>query len=43
VEEAAIVPNGYSRGSWLVKPWVSKYPLSAMVTHPWKDVVMEKH
>ncbi|NIM24770.1 MAG: hypothetical protein GTO65_10800, partial [Armatimonadetes bacterium] len=30
VEEAAIMPLTYERAHLLVKPWVSKYPTSAL-------------
>ena len=42
VEEAAIIPLYYGREHWLVKPWVSKYPLSPSRRF-WKDVVIEAH
>jgi ABC-type oligopeptide transport system substrate-binding subunit/class 3 adenylate cyclase len=44
VEEAAIVPISYLRGLFLVKPWVSRFPVSAMVRDCfWKDVIIEPH
>ena len=44
VEEAAIVPMSYLRALFLVKPWVSKYPLSAALGACfWKDVIIEPH
>lgn len=43
VEEAPIMP--LLHGCWpiLVKPWVSRYPVSAMGSWFWKDVVIEAH
>jgi len=43
VEEAAIMPLYYGRWHLLVKPWVSKYPTSAMGGAHWKDVIIEPH
>ncbi|MFQ5596349.1 MAG: hypothetical protein ACE5HA_19570, partial [Anaerolineae bacterium] len=43
VEEVPIVPFAYSRCHQLVKPWVRKYPVSAIRTWFWKDVIMEPH
>jgi oligopeptide transport system substrate-binding protein len=43
VEEAAMVPLLYRRSHLLVKPWVSKYPTSAIRAHFWKDVIIESH
>jgi oligopeptide transport system substrate-binding protein len=43
VEEAAIVPLTYEQWHLLVKPWVKKYPVSALVLRFWKDVVIEPH
>jgi ABC-type oligopeptide transport system substrate-binding subunit len=43
VEEAAIVPLTYGRMCLLVKPWVSRYPLSATGRWFWKDVIIEPH
>jgi ABC-type oligopeptide transport system substrate-binding subunit/DNA-binding SARP family transcriptional activator len=43
LDEAAIMPLSYERGHILVKPWVSKYPTSAINLHFWKDVVIEPH
>jgi hypothetical protein len=41
VEETAIMPLTYLRRHLLVKPWVSKYPVSASTTPFWKDVIIE--
>jgi oligopeptide transport system substrate-binding protein len=43
VEEAVIVPVGYGRDHFLVKPWVSKFPISAIQRWFWKDVFIEPH
>jgi ABC-type oligopeptide transport system substrate-binding subunit/DNA-binding SARP family transcriptional activator len=41
VEEAPILPLTYEQDHLLVKPWVSRYPTSAVQTSFWKDVVIE--
>jgi oligopeptide transport system substrate-binding protein len=41
VEEAPILPLTYERDHLLVKPWVSRYPTTALETSFWKDVVIE--
>ena len=43
IEEAVVLPGTYGRNHLLVKPWVSRYPTSAMATLSWKDVVLEPH
>jgi oligopeptide transport system substrate-binding protein len=43
IEAAAVLPLTYSRSHLLIKPWVTKYPLSAMNHWMWKDVVIEAH
>ncbi|MFQ6059596.1 MAG: ABC transporter substrate-binding protein, partial [Anaerolineae bacterium] len=43
LKEARIVPLTYVPSHLLVKPWVSKYAMSAMVTQLWKDTVIEPH
>jgi ABC-type transport system substrate-binding protein len=43
VDEAAIIPLTYYRIHLLVKPWVSKYPTSAIEVVFWKDVIIEPH
>jgi hypothetical protein len=37
------MPLLYQRLHLLVKPWVSKYPASAIRAHFWKDVIIEPH
>lgn len=43
IEEAALLPLMYSRLILLIKPWVTKYPTSAVNVYFWKDVVIEPH
>ncbi|MCP4540904.1 MAG: AAA family ATPase [Chloroflexi bacterium] len=43
VEEAPIVPLTYGQVHWLIKPWVSKCPISAVKFWYWKDVIIEPH
>jgi oligopeptide transport system substrate-binding protein len=43
VEEAAIVPLTYGREHLLLKPWVSRFPISAIRPWFWKDVIIEPH
>jgi oligopeptide transport system substrate-binding protein len=43
IEEAAIMPFTYGRLHLLVKPWVKKFPTSAIKWWFWKDVVIEPH
>jgi ABC-type oligopeptide transport system substrate-binding subunit/DNA-binding SARP family transcriptional activator len=43
IEEAVVLPGTYGRNHFLMKPWVSRYPTSAMATLSWKDVVLEPH
>ena len=43
IQEAMIVPLTYGRECLLVKPWVKKYPISALKYWFWKDVVIEPH
>jgi ABC-type transport system substrate-binding protein len=43
VDEAVIVPLTHSQAHLLVKPWVSKYPTSAIEVVFWKDVIIEPH
>jgi ABC-type oligopeptide transport system substrate-binding subunit len=40
VQEAAVLPLTYRRMHLLVKPWVSRYPTSAIKQWLWKDVVV---
>jgi ABC-type oligopeptide transport system substrate-binding subunit/DNA-binding SARP family transcriptional activator len=43
IAEAPIVPLLYPRYHLLVKPWVTKYPVSPMGIWFWKDVILEPH
>jgi oligopeptide transport system substrate-binding protein len=43
MEKAAIVPISYHRQHYLLKPWVKRYPTSALFSWFWKDVVIEPH
>jgi ABC-type oligopeptide transport system substrate-binding subunit len=43
VQEAAIMPFSYTRKHSLVKPWVRKYPASAVRWSAWMDVILEPH
>jgi oligopeptide transport system substrate-binding protein len=43
VEEAPILPLLYVRFHLLVKPWMRKYPTSAIKAWFWKDVIIEPH
>jgi ABC-type transport system substrate-binding protein len=43
VEEAPVLPLFYRRFHMLVKPWVSKLPMSAIKSRFWKDVIIEPH
>jgi ABC-type oligopeptide transport system substrate-binding subunit/class 3 adenylate cyclase len=43
VEDAPLMPLGYGRHQLLVKPWVSRFPVSPVNWQLWKDVVIEPH
>ncbi len=43
VEEVAIMPLTYKRLHLLVKPWVTKFPTSAVKWWFLKDVIIEAH
>ncbi len=43
VDESPILPLTYERDHLLVKPWVSRYPTSALRGSFWQDVVIEAH
>jgi ABC-type oligopeptide transport system substrate-binding subunit len=43
MEEAVIVPITYGRVHRLIKPWVKKFPINAINTFSFKDVVIEPH
>jgi oligopeptide transport system substrate-binding protein len=42
-EEVPIVPLLHPRWDMLVKPWLSRYPVSPMDYWFWKDVIIEPH
>jgi oligopeptide transport system substrate-binding protein len=42
-EEAPFMPVGYGRQYLLAKPWVSKFPASAIEYLFWKGVIIEPH
>jgi oligopeptide transport system substrate-binding protein len=42
-EEVPVLPLGYDRSHLLVKPWVKRYPISALGRTFWKDVILEPH
>jgi ABC-type transport system substrate-binding protein len=42
-EEAVVMPLTYGRYHLLVKPWVTRYPISPVSYVFWKDVVIEPH
>ena len=43
VEEAPFVPLAYDRSHWLVKPWVTAFPFSALGYLISKDAIIEPH
>jgi oligopeptide transport system substrate-binding protein len=43
IEEAPIIPLVYGRQNQLVKPWVSRFPISAIEIWFLKDVIIEPH
>jgi ABC-type oligopeptide transport system substrate-binding subunit len=43
IEEAVLVPLYYGRINLLVKPWVTRHPVSVTGEWFWKDVVIEPH
>jgi oligopeptide transport system substrate-binding protein len=43
VEQAPVMPFVHVRWGLLVKPWVRRYPTSAMRQWFWKDVIIEPH
>ena len=43
IEGASVMPLMYLRAHFLVKPWLTKYPVSALRPFFWKDVIIEPH
>jgi ABC-type transport system substrate-binding protein len=45
IEEAVVVPTEYGGHSWLLKPWVTRFPNSPLPAKSmyWKDVIIEPH
>ena len=43
VEELPVFPLVYLRGHYLLKPWVTKFPVSTMRVNYWNDTVIEPH
>jgi hypothetical protein len=43
VEEAPTILLMYVRMGFLLKPWVTRFPLGAPGGAPWRDVVIEPH
>ena len=41
MQEAGIMPLGYGQQHFLIKPWVKRYPISAVSAEYWKDVIIE--
>ncbi len=42
IDEVPIFPLTYNRGHALLKPWISQYPLSPMITNDWKNVIIDE-
>jgi oligopeptide transport system substrate-binding protein len=43
IDEVPILPLGYFRLHFLVKPWVRRFPTSPMKWWYWKDVIIDPH
>lgn len=43
IEQAAIVSLFYFKRYFLLKPWLRKFPYSALSYWYWKDVILEPH
>jgi oligopeptide transport system substrate-binding protein len=43
MDSAAVAPLTYNRQHYLLKPWVRRYPTSALYSWFWKDVIIEPH
>lgn len=43
IDKAVVLPLTYDRRHMMLKPWVKRYPISALQNWFWKDVVLEPH
>jgi oligopeptide transport system substrate-binding protein len=43
IEEAVVVPLVYGRNSFFLKPWVRRFPASAVWSDFWKDIIIAPH
>ncbi len=43
MQEAGIMPLTYGQAHLMIKPWVKRYPTSALRASYWKDVITEPH
>jgi len=43
IQSAVYAPLFYNKIGLVVKPWVKKYPVSALFSHYWQDVIIEPH
>jgi ABC-type oligopeptide transport system substrate-binding subunit/DNA-binding SARP family transcriptional activator len=43
MQEAIIMPLLHNQWYFLIKPWVKRYPISAINAYHWKDVIIEPH
>ncbi len=43
MDEAIVLPLSYDLEHLLIKPWISRYPLSPFNRRFWKDVIIEPH
>jgi ABC-type oligopeptide transport system substrate-binding subunit len=43
LEEVPILPMSYGGTAMLVKPWVTRYPMSAVRQHFWEEAILEPH
>ena len=42
-EEVPVLPLGYEGSHLLIKPWVKRYPISALSQMFWEDAILEPH
>jgi ABC-type transport system substrate-binding protein len=43
IEDAVVMPTIYLRAHLMVKPWLTRYPVSPLRPFFWKDVIIEPH